>query len=177
MTVLSGYALMLDNLGKANATSVVFPAADEGMTHLADLGEHAPTEISGKLTVAAADKVEVHSTKNIPLAEGVKLAATSKPVPLPTKGIQPIKGSESILLSNLINRQLSGCKTFGVIELHHTGSDEDALIVLRNETYRMNGNLLLPIKASKTASNGAGSNEIKIEAQMMRCPSKLARGK
>jgi hypothetical protein len=175
-TALSGCQLLLDNRDKGNAAVVVVPTADWDAMRTAGLREQVAAEISDGLAVAIADEVEARATKAILAAEAVKAAATVKPEPAPQKGIQPIKGSESIPFSNRTNSQLGGCSTLGVIELHHTGSLEDALIVLRNETYRMNSNLLVPIKASRTPSKGAGSNEIRIEARMMRCPIKLARG-
>ena len=175
-TVLSSCQLLLDNRDKGNATVVVVPTADWDAMRAASLREEAAAEISDGLAVAIVDEVEARATKAILAAQSAKAAATAKPEPAPEKGIQPIKGSESIPFSNRTNSQLGGCSTLGVIELHHTGTLEDALIVLRNETYRMNSNLLVPIKASKTPSKGAHSHEIRIEARMMRCPIKLARG-
>ena len=175
-TVLSSCQLLLDNRDKGNATVVVVPTADWDAMRAASLREQAAAEISDGLAVAIVDEVEARATKAILAAQSAKAAATAKPEPAPEKGIQPIKGSESIPFSNRTNSQLGGCSTLGVIELHHTGTLEDALIVLRNETYRMNSNLLVPIKASKTPSKGAHSHEIRIEARMMRCPIKLARG-
>jgi hypothetical protein len=175
-TALTGCQLLLDNRDKGNAAVVVVPAADWDAMRAAGLREQAAAEISAGLAVAIADEVEARATKAIIAAEAAKAAATANPAPVPQKGIQPIKGSESIPFSNRTNSQLGGCSILGVIELHHTGTLEDALIVLRNETYRMNSNLLVPIKASRTPSKGAVNNEIRIEARMMRCPIKLVRG-
>ena len=175
-TALSGCQLLLDNRDKGNAAVVVVPTADWDAMRAAGLGEQAAAEIGNGLAVAIADELEARATNAILAAEAARAATTAKPELAPQKGIQPIKGSESIPFSNRTNSQLGGCSTLGVIELHHIGSLKDALIVLRNETHRMNSNLLVPIKASRTPSKGAGSDEIRIEARMMRCPIKLARG-
>ena len=175
-TSLSGHELLLENRDIGNAAVVAVPTPDWYAVGAAGSREQADTEISNGLVAAIADKFGALTTKAIAAAEATNVAATIKLGSTPQKGIQPIKGSESIPFSSQNNGQLSGCSTLGVIELHHTGSLEDALIVLRNETHRMNSNLLLPIKASKTTSEEAGLEEINFKAQMMLCPISLSRG-
>mgnify|MGYP003338876237 CR=1 FL=1 len=125
---------------------------------------------------AIADQTERVTTEAIKAAEGFGAPVTPLPLATLKTGIQPIKGSESIPFSNRTNSQLEGCSTLGVIELHHTGKLEDAMIVLRNETYRRNGNFLMKIKASTDPSNIPEAKEIRIEAQMIRCHIKRAHG-
>ena len=175
-TSLSGYQLLLENRDISNAVVVAAPIQDWYATGAASFRGHATTEISNGLDVTIANEVEARTSEAIFAAEAANTAATIKLQSTPQKGIQPIKGSESIPFSNQNNNQLSGCSTLGMIELHHTGSLEDALIVLRNETHRMNSNLLLPIKVSRTTSEEAGLEDISFKAQMMRCPISLARG-
>ena len=162
VTVLSSYQLPLGNLDKA------------GETHAVGLHGNAPAKITDGLSMTYANQFAAPASTAILTTEATIAEATSKPVSASHSGIQPIKGSEAILFSNTTHRPLSGCSMLGVIELHHTGSYEDALVVLRNETYRMKSNWLVPIKASKTSPNRGDSHEIMIEAQMMRCPFKLA---
>ena len=175
-TSLSGYQIMLENRDVGNAAMTVVPGPHGDAAWAGGLREQAAAEISDRLAVGIADKVEALATEAILVEEAANAAAIIKLEPTPQKGIQPIKGSESIPFSNQNNSQLRGCSTLGVIELHHAGSLEDALIVLRNETHRMKSNLLLPIKASRTKSKEAGFEEISFKAQMMRCPISPARG-
>jgi hypothetical protein len=59
----------------------------------------------------------------------------------------------------------------------HTGTIDDALIILKNEAYRLNTNILVPLTMNQTdADPYIASPNIKIEARMMKCPLKLARG-
>ena len=172
--VLSGYQLLHKNSDKGNAAVVVSPTASHDALRSADLRTDSVTKISHGFSTNIAHEVETRAIKTILAADSALATTTPQSGMVPQNGIQPIKGSESILFSNMTNRLLGGCSTLGVIELHHTGSYEDALIVLRNETYRMNSNWLVPIKASKTSPNRGDSHEIMIKAQMMRCPFKLA---
>ena len=173
--VLSGYHLMAENRDTDDATLAAGPNTDHDANRALGHSTDAAPNISDGLAKAIADEAESRATKAILVAVSAKAAATPKPAPAPHKGIQPIQGSESIPFSNLSHSQLSDCSTLGVIELHHTGSLKDALIVLRNEAHRIS-NLLLPIKGSRTSSKEAGLDEISFEAQMMRCPTSLARG-
>ena len=52
---------------------------------------------------------------------------------------------------------------------------EDALIILKNEAHRLNTNILVPVSMQQTQTT-AYAPSIQIEARMMRCPVKLARG-
>ena len=174
---LSGCQLMLANHEEGDASLALVPTADWGAMRASGLGMRAATEISDGLDASITGGAFAPATKVMLVADPTNPSATSKPSSDSHKGILPIKGSESILFSNQNNHRLDGCSTLGVIELHHTGNFDDALIVLRNETYRLNSNLLVPIKASRSGFKGAGSPEIRIEAQMMRCPFELAYGK
>ena len=97
-----------------------------------------------------------------------------KPVkrPAPT----PIDGSQIIQFSNRVNSQLAGCSSIGIIEVLHTGTIDDALIILKNEAYRLNTNILVPLTMKQTDADPIASPNIQIEARMMKCPLKLAQG-
>ena len=92
--------------------------------------------------------------------------------PAPT----PIDGSQIIQFSNHTNSQLAGCSSIGIVEVLHTGTIDDALIILKNEAYRLNTNILVPMTINQTDADPTASANIQIEARMMKCPLKLARG-
>ena len=92
--------------------------------------------------------------------------------PAPT----PIDGSQIIQFSNHTNSQLAGCSSIGIVEVLHTGTIDDALIILKNEAYRLNTNILVPMTINQTDADPIASPNIQIEARMMKCPLKLARG-
>jgi len=50
------------------------------------------------------------------------------------------------------------------------------LIILKNEAYRLNTNILVPLSMNQTDADPIASPNIQIEARMMKCPLKLARG-
>ena len=87
-----------------------------------------------------------------------------------------IAGAQSIQFSNRTNSQLAGCSSIGIIEVLHNGTINDALIILKNEAYRLNTNILVPLTMNQTDDDTISSPNIQIEARMMRCPLKLARG-
>ena len=88
-----------------------------------------------------------------------------------------IAGAQSIQFSNRTNSQLAGCSSIGIIEVLHTGTISDALIILKNEAYRLNTNILVPLTMNQTDYDPIASPNIQIKARMMKCPLKLARGK
>ena len=92
--------------------------------------------------------------------------------PAPT----PIDGSQIIQFSNHTNSQLAGCSSIGIVEVLHTGTIDDALVILKNEAYRLNTNILVPMTINQTDADPIASPNIQIEARMMKCPLKLARG-
>ena len=96
--------------------------------------------------------------------------------PLKRPAPTPIDGSQIIQFSNRTNSQLAGCSSIGIIEVFHTGIIDDALIILKNEAYRLNTNILVPLTMNQTDADPIASANIQIEARMMKCPLKLARG-
>ena len=89
--------------------------------------------------------------------------------------IVPLEGSNLITFSNRTDSNLAGCSAIGDIEIFHKGTMHHAVTVLKNEAYRFNTNVLVPISTKQTLTN-AYAPSVHLEARMMRCPIKLARG-
>ena len=90
--------------------------------------------------------------------------------------IIPLEGSQKIEFSSQTNSQLAGCSTFGIIEVQHAGSMDEAIVILKNEAFRLNTNILVPVHSKQSVINITAPQKIAIEARMMKCPLKLARG-
>ena len=165
----SGCQLLIDNR-KTGKTSVVVVPTDEwdtlrGQQMRPDIAR----EIAKEMAANIAD--ELRSTQSAAATQPEEIILPVKK-PSPT----PIDGSKIIQFSNRTNSQLAGCSSIGIIEVYHTGSIDDALIILKNEAYRLNTNILVPLKMIQTDADPIASPNIQIEARMMKCPLKLARG-
>ena len=90
--------------------------------------------------------------------------------------IIPIEGSDLIQFSNRTDSYLAGCSTIGIIEVIHKGTMDEALVVLRNEAYRLNTNVLVPYAMEQKETDDIVFAKIQIEARMMKCPLKLPQG-
>ncbi len=88
----------------------------------------------------------------------------------------PIEGSQEIQFSSQTNSQLAGCSAIGIIEVEHTGTVDETIIILKNEAFRLNTSILVPVQTRQDDVNTTASQKTKIEARMMKCPLKLARG-
>jgi hypothetical protein len=163
--------LLIDNR-KTGKTSVVVVPTDEwdalrGQQMRPDIAR----DIAKEMAAGIAD--ELRSTKSTTAA----VTLTEKIVtPVKRPAPTPIDGSQIIQFSNRTNSQLAGCSSIGVIEVLHTGTIDDALVILKNEAYRLNTNILVPLSMSQTDADPIASANIQIEARMMKCPLKLARG-
>ncbi len=100
--------------------------------------------------------------------------ADAEPVERPP--IIPIEGSNLIQFSNRTDSNLAGCSTIGIIEVIHKGTMDEALVVLRNEAYRLNTNVLVPYAMKQKETDDVVFAKIQIEARMMKCPLKLPQG-
>ena len=100
--------------------------------------------------------------------------AEAKPVERPP--IIPIEGSNLIQFSNRTDSNLAGCSTIGMIEVIHKGTMDEALVVLRNEAYRLNTNVLVPYAMEQQQTDDIVFAKIQIEARMMKCPLQLPQG-
>jgi len=168
--------LLIDNR-KTGKTSVVVVPTDEWDTLRGQqIRPDVARDIAKEMAISIAD--ELRSNKSA-------IAATTPVIDTPAEEIvmpanhsapSPIDGSQIIQFSNRTNSQLAGCSSIGIIEVLHSGTIDDALIVLKNEAYRLNTNILVPLSMNQTDADPVASPNIKIEARMMKCPLKLARG-
>ena len=161
--------LLIDNRKTGKASVVVVPTDEWDTLRGQQMRPGIARDIAKEMAASIAD--ELRSTK---IATATPTDEVIKPIrrPAPT----PIDGSQIIQFSNHTNSQLAGCSSIGIIEVLHTGTIDDALIILKNEAYRVNTNILVPLTINQTDADPIASPNIQIEARMMKCPLKLARG-
>ena len=92
----------------------------------------------------------------------------------PVVKIEPTPGSEAITFSNYTSSNLGGCIATGILEVRHRGTKNDAITLLKNEAFRLNGSALIVTKMNSNQTND--SNTIKIEARLLACPIRMAKG-
>ena len=143
----SGCQLLIDNRSRESGAVVVVPSAEWDAMRQASL--------------AAREEAANDDPDEMPAA-------------LKSAKITPTPGSETITFTNYTGANLGGCATIGIIEMHHRGDTADAITLLKNEAFRLNSNLLLPIQMNSKRTDDY--NMISIEARMLTCPLKLARG-
>ena len=137
--------------------------------------------IKGKTPVVVVpasqwDKMRKAEMELIATSNTSRTSLETKPLPIERPPIIPIEGSHLIQFSNRTDSNLGGCSSIGVIEVLHEGTMDEALTILKNEAYRMNTNVLVPNVMEQTKTNDIKFANIQIEARMMKCPLKLARG-
>jgi hypothetical protein len=168
--------LLIDNRKTGKTSVVVVPTEEWDVLRGQQMRPDITRDIAKEMAVSIAD--ELRPTQSaIALTTPVVETATEEIVmpvkrPVPT----PIDGSQVIQFSNRTNSQLAGCSSIGIIEVLHTGTIGDALIILKNEAHRLNTNILVPLTMNQTDADPGASPNIQIEARMMKCPLKLARG-
>ena len=143
----SGCQLLIDNRSRGSGAVVVVPSAEWDAMRQASL--------------AASEKPE-----NVEPGEMPTVAEPAK--------ITPTPGSEAITFTNYTGANLGGCATIGIIEMHHRGDIDDAITLLKNEAFRLNSNLLVPVQMNNERTDDY--NMVSIEARMLTCPLRLARG-
>jgi len=62
----------------------------------------------------------------------------------------------------------------GIIELQHRGAMDDAITLLKNEAFRLNSNMMILTEMNSLPAEY--TNTITIEARILTCPLRLARG-
>ena len=147
VTSVSGCQLLIDNRSRESGAVVVVPSEEWDAMRQASLAANQP--------LASPETEDTEAEKPV-----VKIA--------------PTPGSEAITFSNYTSASLGGCITSGIIELQHQGALDDAITLLKNETFRLSSNQLIVTKMNSVLANDA--NTIIIEARMLTCPLKLARG-
>ena len=148
----SGCQLLIDNRSRESGAVVVVPSAEWDAMRQASL--------------AASEKPASEEPANDEPGEMPTVAEPAK--------ITPTPGSEAISFTNYTGANLGGCATIGIIEMHHRGDIDDAITLLKNEALRLNSNLLVPMQMNSERTDNY--NTISIEARMLTCPLKLARG-
>ena len=143
----SGCQLLIDNRSRESGAVVVVPSAEWDAMRQASL--------------AASEEPANDEPSEMPAA-------------LKPAKITPTPGSEAISFTNYTGANLGGCATIGIIEMHHRGDIDDAITLLKNEAFRLNSNLLVPMQMNSERTDDY--NMISIEARMLTCPLKLARG-
>ncbi len=147
VTSATGCQLLIDNRSRESGAVVVVPSAEWDSLRRASL---------------AASQPPVSHDTNDTAAE------------TPAVKIEPTPGSEAITFSNYTSASLGGCSTLGIIELQHRGTMDDAITLLKNEAFRLDSNLLILTEMNSLSAES--TNNITIEARMLTCPLKLARG-
>ena len=147
VTLASGCQLLIDNRNRESGAVVVVPSDEWDAMRQASL---------------ATSQVEA-------LPEILDIEAEKEMIK-----IEPIPGSEAIKFSNFTSSNLGGCITTGVIEVRHHGAINDAIILLKNEAFRLNSNTLIVLKMNSTREDQ--SSTVNVEARMLTCPLRLAKG-
>ena len=163
----AGCQLLIDNRQTGKASVVVVPTDEWDKLR----GQQMRTDIARDMATSIVDEL---LTKQAAIgaatpAEDI-IAPINRPSPI------AVDGSQTIQFSNHTNSQLAGCSSIGIIEVRHIGTMDNALIILKNEAYRLNTNILVPLTINQADADHTASANIKIEARMMKCPLKLARG-
>ena len=163
--------LLIDNRKTGKTSVVVVPTDEWDALRGQQMRPDITRDVAKEMAASIAD--ELRSTQSATAA-----ATPAKEIITPIKrpAPKPIDGSQTIQFSNRTNSQLAGCSSIGIIEVLHTGIIDDALIILKNEAYRLNTNILVPLMMNQTDADPIASANIQIEARMMKCPLKLARG-
>ncbi len=152
----SGCQLLIDNRSRESGAVVVVPSAEWDAMRQASL--------------AASEKLAAKKRQRKPAND----EPSEMPAALKPAKITPTPGSEAISFTNYTGANLGGCATIGIIEMHHRGDIDDAITLLKNEAFRLNSNLLVPMQMNSERTDDY--NMISIEARMLTCPLKLARG-
>ena len=148
----SGCQLLIDNRSRESGAVVVVPSAE--------------WDAMRQTSLAASEEATRAKPANDEPSE--------MPVALKPPKITPTPGSEAISFTNYTGANLGGCATIGIIEMQHRGDIDDAITLLKNEAFRLNSNLLLPIKLHSEQIDDY--TMVPIEARILACPLKLARG-
>jgi len=131
--------------------------------------------VAGKTPVVVVPASEWDKMREAQLKSTIERdIAEAEPVQRPP--IIPIEGSSLIQFSNRTDSNLAGCSTIGIIEVIHKGTMDEALVVLRNEAYRLNTNVLVPYTMEQKETDDIVFAKIQIEARMMKCPLQIPQG-
>ena len=147
ITLAGGCQLLIDNRNRESGAVVVVPSDEWDAMRKASL--------TASQVVAVPETLDTEAEQEMPK-------------------IEPIPGSEAIKFSNYTSSNLGGCITTGIIEVQHQGAINNAITLLKNEAFRLNSNALIVIKMSSSQTDHTST--ITIEARMLTCPLRLAKG-
>ena len=88
----------------------------------------------------------------------------NKPVAIP--------GSELITFSSETDAYLAGCRKLGIVEVHHYGTYDEAVILIRNQAFEMDASVIAPLDAyqDKSPLIAEDSRLNFIQGRILRCP-------
>lgn len=130
---------------------------------------------SGAVVVVPSDEWEAMRQASIAASQAATLLEPDDTeTAMPKAPIEPTPGSEAITFSNYTSSALGGCVATGIIEVQHHGTVTDAITLLKNEAFRLNGNALIMTKMNSALEDHAGT--VKIEARLLTCPLRVAKG-
>ena len=147
ITAITGCQLLIDNRSRESGAVVVVPSEEWDAMRQASL--------------AASQVAALAETDN-------------KETETPAVKIEPTPGSEVITFSNYTSSNLGGCIATGIIEVQHRGTVNDAITLLKNEAFRLDVSALIVTKMNSNLAKHA--NDIKIEARLLACPLRMAKG-
>ena len=163
--------LLFDNRKTGKTSVVVVPTDEWDALRGQQMRPDITRDIAKEMAASIADELQSAQSTAAATTPAEEIIT---PVKRPVR--KPIDGSQMIQFSNRAKSQLAGCSSIGIIEVLHNGTIDDALIILKNEAYRLNTNILVPLTMNQTDADPIASPNIQIEAQMMKCPLKLAQG-
>jgi len=133
------------------------------------------TRESGAVVVVPSDEWEAMRAANLAASQATQNADLGKISDTePELKIEAVPGSDTISFTNYTSASLGGCVTIGILELQHTGIIDNAITLLKNEAFRFNSDVLIVTDVSSVQMDH--NTSISIEARMLTCPLKLARG-
>jgi hypothetical protein len=85
-----------------------------------------------------------------------------------------VEGAELISFSNMSDAYLAGCRSLGVVEVHHQGSYDEAMIIMRNQAVDLEASVIVPLDLyqNTTETGEAGPEMTFVKGRMLRCPEK-----
>ena len=83
-----------------------------------------------------------------------------------------IAGSELIAFSSETDAYLAGCRKLGIVEVRHYGTYDEAVILIRNQAFKMDASVIAPLDAYQDKSPLiAEENRLNfIQGRILRCP-------
>ena len=83
-----------------------------------------------------------------------------------------ISGSELIAFTSETDAYLAGCRKLGIVEVHHYGTYDEAVILIRNQAFTMDASVIAPLDAyqDKSPLTAEVSRLNFIQGRILRCP-------